>query len=254
MYWGNYTKFDNYRVPIINEFVPGFQYEILAVVYSGEYPDTSCKWYQAGHWQECEVGSAFDYSKDTIIEAIKEGRIRIKKERQMKNLVYLSEEGRRICTFIFDGMIIKLLPPLLAMDINLNTYKKYKLCTYINGVLEEDLNPNSDDYKKFNFDTSESTKEQRDFRDAWRYLLNLNSRDSLTINAKQELEEILLKHIIAIESEVKYTRKYEVSFDHTDHSVHKNHVFDVNKRRVELGTKFRTPGTIQKINYIKLIK
>ncbi len=87
----NISRFDNYRIPNIKEFISGFKYEICD--FGGmKYNLLLDKYiYYWERWNKCEVGFAYDYKLEIIEEALKNKEIRVKEMKRLNPIAIWSK-------------------------------------------------------------------------------------------------------------------------------------------------------------------
>lgn len=143
----------------------------------------------------------------------------------IRELSNFSKNKKIILTFVYKGLIIKILPPLKTHD----SKYKYNDAIFINGI--------KDRYLHYHTKLYELWSKQSEFRDAIAKLLyNDYDHDSYMfcfIN-----ENILSKYLINIENVSNYFNEYRIFYKRNDYLELAHNIFEINRSRA--------------INYIKL--
>jgi len=146
----------------------------------------------------------------------------------IEKLSKLSKE-KHILWFIYDNLLIKVLPPFISANgIN------YENCIYINGT--------SISNNDFVFDIKSLYKDTK-FVNCWNALIK---------NQKIK-EDILWKYFIYYEPWDKYIHKHSVRYEDSEGLQHKDIIYEINKNRVRLNLIHKIP-MVKEENTLKGIK
>lgn len=167
-------------------------------------------------------------------------------KRSIGKLSELSKK-KNILTFLYRGLIIKLLPPLKG-----HNYFTYDEGVYVNGIEQRKIHNEYNVYNKWFTLQKDLSDEDNLFRDCWRTLLYLN-RNLVLPDPK---EDILWKYLIDIQPWNKYLDKFYVHYTLPDGTVKTDEIFELNSIRARQNVTHKNEPLVtkNKVKYTKINK